>query len=150
MVLGMEKKIRSNDQRSTTAKALACIKDLGNQPGPAREKIKDVQQQQREGPAREDTKDAKQRREGPAREEIKDAQQQRKVRFAPKCRRRRIPKVNEKIKADLYYSQDEIRVFSLDYQQEQIDYQQEQHGLVIVFQILAGMSETPSWLLVHI
>ena len=73
MVLGMEKKIRSNDQRSTTAKALACIKDLGNQPGPAREKIKDVQQQQREGPAREDTKDAKQRREGPAREEIKDA-----------------------------------------------------------------------------
>ena len=59
------------------------------------------------------------------------------VRFARKCRARRIPKVKKDDKHDLFYSKHEIQAFSRDYQQEQ-------NGLFVVFQILSGAKETPA------
>jgi hypothetical protein len=59
------------------------------------------------------------------------------VRFARKCRARRIPMVKENDKTNLYYSKRDIEAFSRDYQQEQ-------KGLFVVFQILSGATETPA------
>jgi hypothetical protein len=70
-------------------------------------------------------------------QETRENHPHQEVRFARKCRTRRIPKVKVNDKNELYYSKHEIQAFSRDYQQEQ-------NGLFVVFQILSGAKETPA------